>query len=128
MKKVKLFLAGLLLVPMMASGVSLVAGGDVALAQYNVSSGVNAAQGEGVPSDIDGQGGVVVKAVNIMLYVIGIISVIVIIFAGIRYATSTGDSNRVTAAKNTLIYAIVGLVIAIFAYAIVNWVLKGVLN
>lgn len=63
------------------------------------------------------------KVVNLLLWAIGIISVIMIIIGGIRYATSNGDSNQVTAAKNTIMYAVIGLVIAIFAYAIVNFVL-----
>ena len=72
---------------------------------------------------IDGSDGLVKTVINIMLWVIGIISVIMIIIGGIRYATSNGDSNAVTGAKNTIMYAVIGLVIAIFAYAIVNFVL-----
>ena len=49
--------------------------------------------------------------------------VIMLIWGGIRYTTSAGDSNKVTAAKNTVLYAIVGLVVAILAYAIVNMVI-----
>ena len=62
------------------------------------------------------------NVINILLWAIGIVSVIMIIIGGIRYATSNGDSNQVTAAKNTIMYAVIGLVIAIFAYAIVNFV------
>lgn len=61
--------------------------------------------------------------VNVLLYVVGALAVIMIIWAGISYTTSTGDSGKVTRAKNTLTYAIVGLVVAFLAYAIVNWVL-----
>ena len=61
--------------------------------------------------------------INILLTVASVVAVIMIIFGGIRYATSNGDSNQVTAAKNTIMYAVIGLVIAIFAYAIVNFVL-----
>jgi biopolymer transport protein ExbB/TolQ len=50
--------------------------------------------------------------------------VIVIIVAGIRYTTSGGNSNSVAAAKNTLLYAVIGLVVAVFAYAIVNFVIQ----
>lgn len=64
--------------------------------------------------------------VNIMLYIVGIIAVIMLILGGIKYATSAGDSAKVTSAKNTIIYSIVGLIIAIFAYAIVNWVYRSV--
>ena len=62
------------------------------------------------------------NVINILLWAIGIVSVIMIIIGGIRYATSNGDSNQVTAAKNTIMYAVIGLVIAIFAYAIVKFV------
>lgn len=63
------------------------------------------------------------RIVNILLFVVGAISVVMIIVGGILYATSTGDSGRVSKAKNTLMYSIVGLVVAFLAYAIVNWVL-----
>ena len=54
---------------------------------------------------------------------VGILSVIMLIWGGILYTTSSGDSNKVTTAKNTIMYAVIGLVVAIFAYAIVNFVL-----
>lgn len=69
---------------------------------------------------------VVKIVVDTMLYIVGIISVIMIIFGGIKYATSAGDTGKVTQAKNTLVYAVVGLLVAVFAFALVNWVLKGV--
>jgi hypothetical protein len=49
----------------------------------------------------------------------------VIIFGGIRYVTSTGDSSRVKAAKDTVTYAVIGLIVALLAYAIVNFVLTN---
>ena len=63
------------------------------------------------------------QVVNILLFVLGAIAVIVIVIGGIRYATSGGDSGQISAAKNTILYAVVGLVVAILAYAIVNFVL-----
>lgn len=60
---------------------------------------------------------------NTLLYVLGAVSVIVIIAAGIMYVTSSGDANLVAKAKNTLLYAVVGLVVAIMSYAIVNFVI-----
>lgn len=62
------------------------------------------------------------RVINILLFVVGAIAVIVIIVGGIRYVLSAGDSSQVTAAKNTVLYAIVGLIVAIMAYAIVNFV------
>lgn len=63
--------------------------------------------------------------VNILLFVIGGVSVIMIVVGGLRYVLSNGDSSAVTSAKNTILYAVVGLVIAMFAYAIVNFVIKN---
>ena len=60
--------------------------------------------------------------INILLWAIGIVSVIMLIIGGFRYVTSNGDSSQVTAAKNTIMYSVIGLIIAIFAYAIVNFV------
>lgn len=59
---------------------------------------------------------------NILMFVLGAIAVIVIVIGGIRYATSGGDQTQVTSAKNTILYAVVGIVVAILAYAIVNFV------
>jgi uncharacterized protein YacL len=64
--------------------------------------------------------------VNAMLYVLGAVAVIVIIFAGVFYVTSMGDATAITKAKNTLLYAVIGLVVALLAYAIVNFVLTSV--
>lgn len=61
---------------------------------------------------------------NVILYLIGAVSVIVIIYGGFRYVTSTGDAARVKAAKDTIIYAIAGLVVAIMSYGIVNFVIN----
>lgn len=68
---------------------------------------------------------IITPIVNTMLYILGAISVIMIIVAGIRYTTSNGDTSAVTSAKNTLFYAIIGLVVAILAYAIVNFVVTA---
>ena len=63
--------------------------------------------------------------INILSIVIGIVSVIVIIFAGFRFVTANGDSNAISSARNTLIYAIVGLVIAVLAQVIASNVLNS---
>lgn len=61
--------------------------------------------------------------VNVLLFVLGAIAVIMIVIGGIRYTLSNGDSSAITGAKNTILYAVVGLVVALLAYAIVNFVL-----
>ncbi|MBP9827258.1 hypothetical protein KBC99_02140 [Candidatus Saccharibacteria bacterium] len=62
-------------------------------------------------------------AVNTMLFVLGIASVIVIIVAGYQYVFSAGNPQSTARAKDTILYAVIGLVVAILAYAIVNFVI-----
>ena len=71
-------------------------------------------------------GGIATKIVNLLSVIVGVIAVIMIIFGGFRYITSGGDSGNVSTAKNTLIYAIVGLVIVALAQFIVHFVLNNV--
>lgn len=61
--------------------------------------------------------------VNIISIIIGVIAVIMIIFGGFRYITSGGSAEKVTAAKNTILYALIGLIIVALAQAIVRFVL-----
>ena len=125
MKKVSVILASLLALPVIAFGVTTLVA-DSTSAQLNLESGINSAKGTGAPDNVTEDDGLIKKVVNLLLWAIGIVSVIMIIIGGIRYATSNGDSNNVTAAKNTIMYAVIGLVIAIFAYAIVNFVLTQI--
>lgn len=62
---------------------------------------------------------------NIILYIMGAVAVIMIIIGGFRYVTAGGDSGSVTAAKNTILYAVIGLIVALLAYAIVNFVVDS---
>jgi hypothetical protein len=70
-----------------------------------------------------GANNIVPTIINLLLYVAGAIAVIVIIFGGIRYVISTGDAARIKSAKDTILYAVIGLIVAILAYAIVNTVI-----
>ena len=63
-------------------------------------------------------------ALNIFSAIVGLIAVIMIIFAGLRYMLSGGDSSKTAAAQNTAIYALIGLVVAALAQVIVKFVLK----
>ena len=68
--------------------------------------------------------GLVKNIINVLLYLIGAISVVMIIAGGIMYAVSAGDSGQVTKAKNTILYAVLGLVVAFLAYALVQFVFR----
>jgi hypothetical protein len=65
-------------------------------------------------------------AVNLITTIVGIAAVIMIIVNGLKYVTSSGDSNSISSAKNGIIYAIVGLIIAALAQVIVRFVLSRV--
>lgn len=124
--KIKNIIAGMLMVPALAFGVSLVApvaSPVSAQAATSIQDGVNASKGTGVTGTLFGEGSIFTIIVNILLFIIGAISVIMLIIGGIKYTVSNGDSSQVTSAKNTILYAIVGLVIAFLAFAAVNWVL-----
>lgn len=64
--------------------------------------------------------------INVSLGLIGFLAVAVIIYGGVQYMTSAGDSNKVTSAKNTIMYGVIGLIIALLAFAIVNFVLANI--
>ena len=65
---------------------------------------------------------IVQNVIDILLWVVGIASVVMLIVGGIRYVVSAGDQNAVQGAKNTILYAIVGLVISLLAFTLVNFV------
>jgi len=70
----------------------------------------------------------IANVVNLLSTIVGILAVIMIIIAGFRYVTSGGKQENVTAAKNTIIYAVIGLVIVVIAQLIVHFVLTKVEN
>lgn len=70
--------------------------------------------------------GLAKKIVNLLSIVVGVVAVIMIIYGGFRYITSGGESSNVSGAKNTLIYAIVGLVIVALSQFIVHFVLQSI--
>ncbi|HUD06032.1 MAG TPA: pilin [Candidatus Saccharimonadales bacterium] len=65
------------------------------------------------------------NVISVMSILIGVIAVIMIIVGGFKYVTSGGESNRINSAKNTIIYALVGLVIAALAQVLVHFVLHA---
>jgi len=64
------------------------------------------------------------SVINVISLVVGAVAVIMLIFGGFRYVTSGGKQESVTSAKNTIIYAIIGLVIVALAQIIVQFVLN----
>lgn len=68
----------------------------------------------------------ITNILNVIIGVLGILAVIVIIFGGVQYMTSTGDAAKVKKAKDTILYGVIGLIIVILAFAIVNFVINNV--
>lgn len=119
MKKIKGVIAALVL----AVGMSGLALAQPALAvnvfdqcSGNADNAVCKAQGSDKASSM------IQVVINILLYALGIIAIIMIIVGGIRYTTSGGDASSLKTARDTIIYSVVGLVVAILAFAIVNLV------
>lgn len=96
--------------------INTVDGGECA----RISSDVGGKKADDKANDL------VAQIVNIFSVLVGIVAVIMIIYGGFRYVTSGGDSGRITGAKNTLLYAIIGLVIVALAQVIVKFVLAKV--
>lgn len=90
-----------------------------------LQSGANCAKGQGQQTDLFGQTGVFKRIVDVMLFLIGAISVIMLIMGGVRYVLSGGEQGKVAEAKNTILYAVIGVVVAILAYAVVNFVISS---
>ena len=70
--------------------------------------------------------GTVKIIINVVLGIVGIIAVVMVIVGGISMATSQGDTAKVAKGRNTVLYGVVGLVVALLAFAIVNFVLTSV--
>jgi hypothetical protein len=126
MKFLKLALATLL-----SSAILLVPSAALAAADIttNLCGGANqSALGEGGDCTEDSGGltvqGVATDIINVFSWIVGIISVIMIIYGGFRYITSAGNDSSVSAAKNTILYAIIGLVIVALAQVIVRFVIN----
>ncbi|MDO4742284.1 MAG: pilin [Candidatus Saccharibacteria bacterium] len=108
----------------------LVCGARAILGSYSVSAltlqeGAESLKCDGCPSNLFGEDGVFKSITNTVLYIVGAIAVIMLIIGGIKYVVSGGDSKKVTDAKNTILYAIIGLLICFFAFAIVNFVIAA---
>ena len=97
-----------------AAAVTIFAGRVMAVNMSEIenpaAAGAEMARANGMPAELVGVNGVFTK----------------IIYGGLRYVISGGDSKKVTDAKNTIMYAIIGLIIAILSYAIVNFVINSI--
>lgn len=127
---IKKSLQSLLIAPVLALGVSLalpVLQPTTAHAQFDkgLQDGADSSKGKDQQTELFGDQGIFKTITNVLLFIIGAISVIMLIIGGIRYTVSNGDQAAVTSAKNTILYAVIGIVVAILAYALVNFVITS---
>ena len=99
--------------------------------QENLCDGANLGFGSGGDCTAGGEAEtkvneIITLVINVFSVVVGVIAVIMIIVGGLKYITSGGDSGNITSAKNTILYAIVGLVIVALAQIIVKFVLSKI--
>lgn len=80
----------------------------------------------GLSTNLLGEGGILTVIINSAIGLVGIVATIMLIIGGFRYATSAGNEKAVTAAKQQIMYAIIGLIIVLIAFAITNFVLNQV--
>ena len=81
-------------------GVALVTAPVSALGEGGAPAGINAARGDNTPSNLaNGDSSIVRRAINIMLFGVGVLSVVMLIFGGFRYVISGGKKESVTNAK-----------------------------
>lgn len=102
--------------------VSVAGAANSTTSNLSMQGGVDSSKGADQATDLFGTTGMFTVITNVLLFIIGAISVIMLVIGGIRYTTSAGDSAAVTSAKNTILYAIVGIIVALLAYAVVNFV------
>lgn len=94
-------------------------------AQENACKGVNATDSSGQCKDGAASLSKTIKnVINVMSAIVGVVAVIMVIVGGLRYVTSNGDSQATASARSTIIYALVGLVLAAVAQVIVQFVLE----
>ena len=72
--------------------------------------------------------GSVKNIINAVIGVLGIVCVVVMIVGGVNYMTSSGDTGKVKKAKDTILYGLIGLVVCVLAFAIVNFVVDNLLG
>ena len=68
---------------------------------------------------------IITTIINVMLFIAAALAVIMIIYGGIRYITAHGDEKQVKVAKDTIVYSVAGLIIAILAYALVTFIFNA---
>jgi Type IV secretion system pilin len=93
--------------------------------QNPLQSGADCSHANGTSNNLFATNGVFQTVANTLIFLVGAVSVVFLIIGGLRYVISNGDSKQVEAAKNTILYAIIGIVVAVIAFALVQFVINA---
>ena len=96
--------------------------------QPGVSNEVRRANGCAGAGDQASVSEVIIGIINGVVGILALVAVVFIVIGGVNYMTSAGDAGKIQKAKSTILYAVIGLVIAVLAFAIVNFVVKNILK
>lgn len=122
-------LSAVAVVSALVFGVVCVGMPRMALTASNDSSKTAACDGAGLPNCQQAAGSITVQgvlklALNLLSVAAGVIAVVMIIVGGVKYMTSQGEASQTASAKNTILYAVIGIVVAVLAQVIVKFVLS----
>lgn len=99
------------------------------ITQFALGKNTNNTQ---IPDEVGDTGTTLVDSVtgiiNAVIGALGIVCVVVMIIGGVNYMTSSGDAGKVKKAKDTILYGLIGLVVCVLAFAIVNFVITNVID
>ncbi len=87
-----------------------------------LEQGVTAAQPTGAKANLFTNGGLFQTIANVLIFIVGAVSVIMLIIGGLRYVLSAGNASSVEGAKNTILFAIIGVIVAALSFAIISFV------
>jgi hypothetical protein len=91
----------------------------------SLESGAACSQATGTKDNLFGQGGIFQTIANTLIFLVGAVAVLFLIVGGLRYAVSNGEPGNVEKAKNTITFAIVGIVVAILSFAAIQFVITA---
>ncbi len=83
------------------------------------ANGCNAGSEDKLPN-------LITNILNAVIGIVGFVAVVFVIIGGINYMTSAGNSEKTKKARDTILYALIGIVVCVLAYVIVNWAIKAI--
>jgi hypothetical protein len=90
-----------------------------------IQNGAQCAKADSAKENLFAPNGIFATVSNTLIFLVGAVAVIFLIIGGLRYVVSQGDAKNIEAAKNTILYAIVGIVVAVISFALVQFVINA---